>query len=230
MCAAMAVATVTALAGAACGSGRSDEAVRGPTTVLGAALDRDRNRAAGILLAPAEVPSLPPAAPPAHNRFYAQCGVNPLLPGGDDTRQAPAVGFFKDETAELRRPQTTTVASYAVLAVNEQTAKVVLATLRAPEFRACLERELRAAVNGSVGRQVVQGASTADIAKPAVGTEVVAFRTTLLSGETAYQTFDLTTVRKGRTIASLTTSRTGGASFPDEERVRLTRLVAGRIG
>jgi len=226
---AVAFAAGTALAGGACGSGGSDEKTGGgPTTV--AALDRDRARATGIVLSPAEVPNLAPAGPPSHNRLYAQCGVNPLLPGGDDPRQAPAPGFFKDETAEVKRAQTTAVASYAVLAPDEQVAKVVLATLRAPEFRACMERELRAVINGAAGRQLVSGGSTADIAKPTVGNEVVAFRTTILSGEAVHQTFDLTTVRKGRAVASVTTSRLGTSSFPDDERIRLTRLVAGRIG
>jgi len=183
-----------------------------------------------FLLTPADVPSLPPAPPPAYNRIYAQCGVNQLMPGGDDPRQAPAVGFLKDETAEVRRVQTTAVGSYAVIALTEQAAEVVVATLKSPEFRTCLQRELRAAVNTLVGRQVVTATSSSDLAKPVLGDETLAFRITLSASAGVYQTFDITTVRRGRAVASITTGRLGTAAFPDEERIRLVRLVAGRMG
>ena len=230
---ALALAVLAAFTGCACGSGGSDQAGAGsggaaPTSAP-SLLDQDRATARRVVLAPADVPSLPPAAPPARNRLYAQCGLNPLLPGGDDPRQAPPAGFLKDETAEVQSPQTTAVASYAVLAPNEEVARVVMATLRAPEFRSCLERELRAVVNAEAGRQVVQTIATTDLAAPLLGNEVVAFRTTV-SQQAVRQTFDLTTVRKGRFLASVTTSRLGPAAFPDQERIRLVRLVTGRMG
>lgn len=228
---ALAAVVLTAFAGGACGSGGSDEAkARGPApTAAASPVEQDRATAMRMVLTPADVPNLPPAGPSGYNRLYARCGLNPLLPGGDDARQAPPAGFLKDETAELKMLQTTAVASYAVLAPNEEVARVVMATLRAPEFRTCLERELRSAVNADTGRPVVQTIATTDIAAPVLGSEVVAFRTTV-SQQAVRQTLDLTTVRKGRALASVTTSRLGAAAFPDQERIRLVRLVAGRIG
>ena len=226
---AVAVAAMTALAGGACGSGGSDQVVAGgagPTT----AIEQDRVTAMRYLLSPADVPNLPPGAPSLYDRFYARCGVDPLMPGGDDPRQAPPVGFVKDDSAEVKRAQTTTVGSYSVVAPNEEAAKVVIATLRSPEFRTCFERELRNAVNTAVGRQVVVGTASADLAKPVLGDEALAFRTTLSGPSGAYQTFDLTTVRRGRALVSVTTGRLGTSVFPDDERIRLVRLVAGRMG
>ncbi len=230
---ALAVAVLAAFAGSACGSGGSDEVSAEGTTASSAAslsqVEHARATARRAVLTPADVPSLPPAAPSSFNRVYARCGLNPLLPGGDDPRQAPPAGFFKDETAEAKMPQTTAVASYAVLAPNEEVARVAMATLRAPEYRTCLERELRALVNGEAGQQVVQTVATTALAAPVLGNEVVAFRTTV-SQQAVGQTFDLTMVRKGRALASVTTSRRGSVAFSDQERIRLVRLVAGRVG
>ena len=112
---ALAFAVLAGFTGGACGSGGSDEAGAGaggaaPTSAA-SPLDQDRATARRAVQTPADVPSLPPAGPPARNRLYAQCGLNPLLPGGDDPRQAPPAGFLKDETAEAQSPQTTAVAS-----------------------------------------------------------------------------------------------------------------------
>lgn len=226
---AVAVAAMTALAGGACGGGGPEEAGAGGGEAA-TAIEQDRAIAMRFLLRPAEVPDLPPGAPSDLNRLYARCGANQLMPGGDDPRQATPAGFVKDESPEVRRVQTTMVGSYAVVAPNEQAAKVVIATLRSPEFRTCLERELKNAVNATLGRQAVAVTASSDLAKPVLGDEVVAFRTTLSGSSGVYQTFDLTTVRRGRALASVTTGRLGTSAFPDEERVRFVRLVAGRMG
>jgi len=219
---------MTALAGAACGAGRSDKAPAGGSTTAARSIEQDRASAARVLLTPADVPDLPPADPTPLNRLYAQCGASSLLPGGDDQRAATPVAFFKDETATAKR--ATALAAYAALGASEEAARVALSTLQSPEFRTCLERELRSAVNGAAGRQVVSGASTAELVSPIVGDDAVAFRITLTAPSGVYQTLDLTTVRKGRAVVSVATSRVGTAPFPDEERVRLARLMAGRLG
>ena len=190
----------------------------------------DRATAQRILLTPADVPNLPTAKPSNYTPIYAQCGKNPLLPGGDDPRQALPVAFLKDETVEVRRLQTTALGAYAVLAPSEAAARSTMDTLRSREFRTCLERELTAAVNALVASStpVVQGAATVELATPAMGDDVVAFRTTLTQ-RSSRQVFELTTVRKGRAIASVVTSRLGEVPFPDDERVRLARLLTSRM-
>jgi hypothetical protein len=191
---------------------------------------QDRATAQRILFAAADVPGMAPASPNNFAARYAQCGKNPLLPGGDDPRQAVPVAFLKDETAELRRLQTTALGAYAALTPTEAGARAVVATLRSPEFRACLERELTAAANGQIsgGTPVVLGAATADLPTPALGDEVVAFRVTLTERNSRHD-FELSTVRKGRAIASVFTSRLGNVAFPDDERVRLVRLLVSRM-
>jgi hypothetical protein len=189
----------------------------------------DRATAQRIVLTAADVPTLPSAKPSGYTEIYAQCGKNPLLPGGTDPRQAVPSAFLKDETAEVRRLQTTALGGYAALATTEAAARSTMGTVRSPAFRACLERELAAAVNAVVAGGIpVQGAATVELPTPAMGDEVVAFRTTLTRG-TSHQAFELTMVRKGRALASVVTSRLGDVPFPDDERVRLARVMTGRM-
>ena len=191
----------------------------------------DRATAQRIVLTPADVPNLPSIAKPSnYTETYARCGKSPLLPGGTDPRQAVPSAFLKDETAEVRRLQTTALGSYAVVAANDAAARSTMGTARSQEFRTCLERELAAAVNALIASAtpVVQGAATVDLPTPAMGDEVVAFRTTLTERNSRH-VFELTTVRKGRAMASLVTSRLGDVPFPDDERVRLARLMASRM-
>ena len=61
-----------------------------------------------------------------------------------------------------------------------------------------------------------------------MGDDVVAFRTTLTRGSSR-QVFELTAVRKGRAIASVATGRLGDVPFPDDERVRLAKVMTGRM-
>jgi hypothetical protein len=226
----VAVAAVTALAGAGCGPGGPDKAAAGAPSAAARAVEQDRAAASRVQLTPADVPDLPPADPTPLNRLYARCGASSLLPGGDEPRAAAPAAFFKDETATVKRPQTTALAAYAALGVSEEAARVALSTLRSPEFRTCMERELRTAVNTGAGRQVVSTASTAELVSPIVGDDAVAFRITLSGSGGVYQTLDLTTVRRGRAVVSVATSRLGATAFPDEERVRLPRLMANRLG
>lgn len=190
----------------------------------------DRAAAQRIVLTPADVPNLPTAKPSNYTETYARCGKNALLPGGDDPRQAVPSAFLKDETAEVRRLQTTALGAYAVLAPSETAARSTMDTLRSPAFRTCLERELTAAVNALIASAtpVVQGATTVELPTPAMGDEVVAFRITLTQ-RSSRQVFELTTVRKGRAMTSLVTGRLGDVPFPDDERVRLARLMTSRI-
>lgn len=190
----------------------------------------DRATAQRIVLTPADVPNLPAAKPSNYTENYAQCGKNALLPGGSDPRQAIPSAFLKDETAEVRRLQTTALGAYAVMAPTEAAARSSMNTLRSPEFRMCLERQLTAAVDALIASStpVVQGAATAELPTPAMGDDVVAFRTTLTE-RSSRQVFELTTVRKGRAIASVVTSRLGDVPFPDDERVRLVRLMSTRM-
>ncbi len=190
----------------------------------------DRATAQRIVLTPADVPNMPAAKPSNYTENYAQCGKNPLLPGGNDPRQAVPSAFLKDETAEVRRLQTTALSAYAVLAPSEAAARSTMDTLRSPAFRTCVERELTAAANGLIASAtpVVQSASTAELPTPATGDDVVAFRTTLTERFSRH-VFELTVVRKGRALASVVTSRLGDVPFPDDERVRMARLMTGRM-
>jgi hypothetical protein len=190
----------------------------------------DRATAQRIVLTPADVPNMPAAKPSNYTEIYAQCGKNPLLPGGDDPRQAVPSAFLKDETAEVRRLQTTTLGGYAVLAPSEAAARSTIDTLRSPAFRTCLERELTAAANGHIASAtpVVQAAATVELPTPATGDDVVAFRTTLTERNSRH-VFELTVVRKGRALASVVTGRLGDVPFPDDERVRLARVMTGRM-
>jgi hypothetical protein len=86
----------------------------------------------------AGVPSLPAAKPSNFTEIYAQCGKDPLLPGGDSARQAVPSAFLKDETVEVRRLQTTTLGAYAVLAPSEAAARSTMDTLRSPTFPVAL--------------------------------------------------------------------------------------------
>ncbi len=227
MAVAAAVATLT---GAGCGPGGPDKAAAGASTTAARSIETDRAVATRVLLTPADVPTLAAATPSALDGLFARCGASSLLPGGDDPRAATPTAFFKDETADVKRVQMTAVASYAALGLTEDAARVALSTLRSPEFRTCLERELRAAVNGGAGRPVVSTVSTVDLIAPVLGDEAVAFRMTLSGPGGVYQTLDLTTVRKGRAVVSVTTGRVGTTAFPDEERVRLATVVAKRLG
>ncbi|MDQ2825966.1 MAG: hypothetical protein M3Y04_03195, partial [Actinomycetota bacterium] len=77
---------------------------------------------------------------------------------------------------------------------------------------------------------VVSASSTVDVVAPIVGDEAVALRITLSGPGGVYQSLDLTAVRKGRAVVSVTTGRVGAVAFPDEERVRLMTLMASRLG
>ena len=188
----------------------------------------DRATAQRILFTAADVPGMPQASPTNFVPLYARCGSNQLLPGGGDPRQATPLAFLKDETVEVRRLQTTALGAYAVLAPTEAAARSAMDTLRSPAFRACLERELTAAVNALVAGTQVTQSSVADLPTPALGDEVVAFRITLIRG-TSRQDFELTAVRKGRAFASIVISRLGNVPYPDDERLRLARLLAARM-
>lgn len=190
----------------------------------------DRATAQRILFTATEVPGLKTGNPSNFVPIYARCGSDPLLPGGEDPRQAVPVGFVKDETAEVRRLQTTALGAFAALAPTEAAARAAMETLRSRDFRVCLERELTAAVNAQVAGStaIVQSAATVDLPTPALADEVVAFRITLTE-RVIRRDFDLTTVRKGRALASVAVSRLGSVPFPDDERVRLARLLAGRM-
>lgn len=190
----------------------------------------DRATAQRMVLTAADVPNLPTAKPSNFTEIYAQCGKDTLLPGGDNARQAVPSAFLKDETVEVRRLQTTTLGAYAVLAPSEAAARSTIGTLRSPTFRTCLERELAAAANALIAgaTPVIQGTATAELPTPVMGDEVVGFRTTLTRGASR-QVFELTTVRKGRAIASVATGRLGDVPFPDDERVRLVRLMTSRM-
>jgi hypothetical protein len=188
----------------------------------------DRATAQRIVLTAAEVPNLPTAKPSNFTEIYAQCGKNPLLPGGNDPRQAVPTAFLKDETVEVRRLQTTSLGAYAVLAPSEAAARSTMDTLRSPAFRTCLERELAAAANALVASTVILGTATAELPTPPMGDDVVAFRTTLTRGSSR-QVFELTAVRKGRAIASVATGRLGDVPFPDDERVRLAKAMTSRM-
>lgn len=189
----------------------------------------DRAPAERILFTAADVPGMPPSSPTNFVPIYAKCGKSPLLPGGDDPRQATPLAFLKDETVEVRRLQTTALGAYAVLAPTEAAARSVMDTVRSPAFRTCLEREFTTAVNALIaGAPVVSGAATVDLPTPAIGDEVVALRITV-TRNASRQAFELTIVRKGRALASVVTSRLGDVPYPDEERLRLVRLLAGRM-
>jgi hypothetical protein len=190
----------------------------------------DRATAQRILFTAADVPSMDPGRPSGFAAKYAQCGRNPLLPGGDDPRQAVPLALIKDETAAVRRLQTTALGAYAAMAPTEAAARSAMDMLRSPEFRRCLERELTAAVNAQVAGStpVVQAAATVELPTPALADQVVGFRITLTQANFG-QDFELTTVRTGRAIASVMTTRLGNVPFPDDERVRLARLLASRM-
>jgi hypothetical protein len=189
----------------------------------------DKATAQRILFSAADVPGMPQSSPTKYDPIYAQCGKSALLPGGDDPRQAVPVAFLKDETVEVRRLQTTALGGYAVLAPTEAAARSVMGTVRSSAFRSCLEREFTAAVNALVaGAPAVSSASTVDLPTPALGDEVAALRVTL-TRNASRQDFELTIVRKGRALVSVVTGRLGNVPYPDEERVRLARLLAGRV-
>lgn len=204
-----------------------------PTTLAATTTSRpptaaaDKATAQRILLTAGDVANMPPAKPAGFFEIYAQCGKSQLLPGGADPRQATPIGFLKDETVELRRAQITSLGAYAAMAPTEDAARAVLATLQSREFRTCMERELTAAVNGLVAGSG-QGATSTDLPTPAIADGASGFRT-VVAGRTLGQEFEITTVRKGRALASVVTSRISTVSFPTDERVGLLRLMASRM-
>jgi hypothetical protein len=125
----------------------------------------------------------------------------------------------------VRRAQTTVLAAYAAMAPTEEAARAVVATVQSREFRSCTERELSAAVSRA------QGATTTDLPTPAIADGVSGFRTTVAGPTVVGQEFEITTVRKGRALAFVATSRLSipTAPFPTDERVRLLRVMAGRM-
>ena len=205
-----------------------------PTTVAATTSTRapsaaaDKAVAQRILLTAGDVPTMATAKPAGFFEVFARCGRNQLLPGGSDPRQATPIGFLKDETAEVRRVQTTALGAYAALAPTEQAARAVLSVVQSPEFRTCVERELFAAVNAQ-GAGAAQGSSATDLPTPAIADGVAGFRITITGRTAVGQEFEITTVRKGRAIASVATSRLGTVNFPTDERVRLVRVMAGRM-
>jgi hypothetical protein len=240
------VVTVS-LAAVGCGSEGSEDVTAGgsstststsavattaaPTTVAATSTSRpptaaaDKATAQRILLTAADVPSMATAKPAGFFEIYARCGRNQLLPGGTDPRQATPVAFIKDETAEVRRAQTTILGAYAALAPSEDAARAVVATVQSRDFRSCMERELGAAVSRA------QGVTTTDLPTPAIADGVAGFRTTVAGTTVVGQEFEITAVRKGRALAFAVTSRLSipTAPFPTDERVRLPRVMAGRM-
>lgn len=204
-----------------------------PTTVAVTTTSRpltaaaDKATAQRIVLTAGDVPTMATAEPAGFFENYARCGKSQLLPGGTDPRQATPIGFIRDETTEVRRIQITALGAYAAVAPTEEAARAVMATVQSQEFRTCMERELFAAVNAQ-GAGSAQGVSTADLPTPAIADGVSAFRT-VVAGRVVGQEFEITTVRKGRALASIVTSRISIVPFPTDERVRLVRVMAGRM-
>lgn len=200
------------------------------TTVPLPTIEEDRAAAQRVVLTQADVPRLPLSRPTNHAEAYRECGKSQLLPTGGDPRQARPAGFLKDETAELRRLQTTGVASWAVLAPTEAEARAVMDLLRRPDYATCLEGRLSASVDGFTGLPVVQSASTTPLKLAPLGDDAVAFRTRLIQRGNVDFDFELTAIRRGRGLAYLLTGRLGNVPFEDSERLRLATTIASRMG
>jgi hypothetical protein len=203
----------------------------GSTTTTSAppTVAQDRAAAQRVVLRAGDVPSLSPSTPTGYASVYVECTHNQLLPTGNDPRQATPSGFLRDETAEVRRVQTTGVASWAVLAPSDDKAREVPELLRRPAMRTCFERGIAAALNDLVGETVVLGTSTRDLNTPALGDDRLAFRTRIIQRGNINFDFELTAIRRGRAIAYVLTGRLGAVEFEEAERHRLVGLVASRM-
>ena len=149
---------------------------------------------------------------------------NPLLVG-ENPRGVDGADFTKDD-GDLR------VQSGAVLAVKPAEAAKAFSDLTAALSSQCLKDAIRDTfTRGAQRGVVVRDVSSSPLPKPDVPAEAAASRLAVSLERGRERTtvhVDMTALRSGRVVGGVFTFSMA-KPFPDDERVRLTRLVADRM-
>lgn len=124
------------------------------------------------------------------------------------------------------------VASGALLTVKEPEARKAFADVKAAASSQCLRDEFRASVLENAPPCMTIGeVSTVSLPAPGLGDESTAARITMeiaARGQREKLHLDMTFIRHGRTVSGLMASRQG-TPFADDERIRLSTVMANRM-
>jgi hypothetical protein len=203
------------LLGSACGGSKTPTAAE------------DEETARRIVLTSADLPgfSQEPAVDDNGTAPMDRCvNDNPLLVG-ENPRGVDSADFTKDD-GNLR------VQSGAVLAVKPAEAAKAFTDLTAALSSECLKDAIRDTFTSGAERGVVvRDVSSSPLPKPDVPAESAASRLAVSLERGRERTtvhVDMTALRSGRVVGGVFTFSMA-KPFPDDERIRLTRLVADRM-
>lgn len=193
----------------------------------------DKEAARGVVLTEADVPAgleLDPEEEeedtndPSDIAFERCFNDNALLKDlGNDPRGAESSFSSADDSISL--------SSVVSLAEKEGDAEAAFSELDQASFAGCFETALRTALEEEIGAEALRDVSVTELPAADVGDESIGYRAEFevaSEDESLSLSSDFVFVRVGRGLAGLLAFEVG-SPFDEEERTRLTELVADRL-